>query len=88
MRKIKVSVFGGLRKFALQGEIEISLKQGTTVKELRKIIHDHFKRTAANYRNSRLVFDSALATKTQILSDEDLVDHHSELNLLPPVCGG
>lgn len=88
MKLINVRLFGAFKKHVPSGFIEISVDSPCTVKELKSKVHEYLKSQVPTYAESLLVFESALATDSEILNDENLSLKAENYALLPPVCGG
>lgn len=76
---VRLECFGALRDHSDGKDILVQIKKGATLKELRQILASQI---------GNLVFESALADQSQILSDEFVLDKDIKLFILPPVCGG
>lgn len=77
---LTVSLFGALR--ANGGKpLTLQLPKGTTLTEAR-----HALKAALN--DHPLIDDSALADEKQVLPEDAVFEHDTELAILPPVCGG
>lgn len=88
MKEIEIKLFGAFRKYVPSGKICLQLEGPSTARTLKEQIQEKILAQSSNYKGQNLVFESALATESAILSEEDLVDDKSSLALLPPVCGG
>ncbi len=88
MSQIRIRLFGAFRKFVPSGRLELYVKEGLTAKQLKAEIQSALESQTSEYLGSTLVFESALATESEVLSEDCLIDEKMELALLPPVCGG
>ncbi len=88
MKEIEIKLFGAFRKYVPTGKIILQIKDISTVKLLKEKVQEKLLEQSLEYKGQNLVFESALATETEILRDEELVDGKTSLALLPPVCGG
>jgi hypothetical protein len=76
---IRIKLFGALRERNEKGEISVQLPSGASLQELR---------LAAAPQLGELIFESALADETCVLSEQTRLESPLLLAALPPVCGG
>lgn len=76
---VQLQFFGALREHSNEREISVQLPRGATLRDLRLLLAPSF---------GKLVFDSAFADQSHILSDEFILENDLKLFVLPPVCGG
>lgn len=88
MKEIEIKLFGAFRKYVPTGKIVLQLEDISTVKQLKEKVQEKLLAQSSEYKGQNLVFESALATETEILTEEELVGGKICLALLPPVCGG
>ncbi len=88
MREIEIKLVGAFRKYVPTGKIKLPMDQPYTALQLKNKIHEALQEQIPNYAEPSLVFESALATESEILSEETIVNEMNHLALLPPVCGG
>lgn len=86
--QIELRLFGAFRNYVPGGKFSFSLETPCAVKILKEKIHTELCEKFASYNDPHLVFESALATEEEILSEETWIDSSQTLALLPPVCGG
>lgn len=88
MKEIEIKLFGAFRKYVPTGKIKLPIDRPYTALQLKNKIHKALQEQIPNYAEPNLVFESALATEVEVLSEETVVSEMSHLALLPPVCGG
>lgn len=88
MKQVEIKLFGAFRKYIPAGVMSVQVEEGVTVKALKDKIHSELCNTFSNYKDMNLVFESALATDSDILNEDSICDLDQSLALLPPVCGG
>ena len=88
MKEIEIKLFGAFRKYVPTGKIKLQIDQQYTALQLKEKIQQTLQRQIPDYSEPCLVFESALATESEVLSEDALVGETSNLALLPPVCGG
>lgn len=79
--KITVSHYGTFRKLGQSTDLDIS--GPTTIGLIRTALIAQL-----GEQNRLLIEDSAIASDTEILPDEFIIDSDCALSVLPPVCGG
>ncbi len=84
---ITIRLFGAFRKFGNGSEIEISVRCGTNLKELRVLLSQYLRENDPKFSET-LVVDSAIANDTKILTNDFCIEKSCTLAILPPVCGG
>ena len=86
--KTKLKMFGVLRKFADdQGHYTLSLRQEMTVDQLKSVLKSELSAQFDGF-DPRMIDESAVANRTDILTLGSKVVPSEELAILPPVCGG
>lgn len=88
MKKINVRLLGQFKKYVPNEFIEIFIEDECTVGEVKDGIQRYLKSKIQHYAETSLVFESALATESEILNDETIIVIGENYALLPPVCGG
>lgn len=88
MKEIEIKLFGAFRKYVPAGKIFLQLESPCSVRALKEQIQRKILAQSSEYEGQNLVFESALATESAILTEEESVGDTSSLALLPPVCGG
>lgn len=88
MNEVEIKFFGAFRKYIPAGRLKLRLKYPCTAIQLKEQIHQRLQEQIPNYKEPNLVFESALATETEVLAEDVSVDEKLSLALLPPVCGG
>lgn len=88
MKEIEIKLFGAFRKYVPAGKIKLQLDRQCSALEFKEKIHQALRLQFPNYTEASLVFESALATNSEVLTEETMIDGHGNLALLPPVCGG
>lgn len=85
---VRLKLFGRFRSFSKESEISLQVESGLNVLSLKKKIEAELQRLCPQAADQALVFDSVLASKNEILSDEMFLTESCQLAILPPVCGG
>ncbi|NJM09501.1 MAG: hypothetical protein HC883_00950 [Bdellovibrionaceae bacterium] len=88
MKEIEIRLFGAFRKYVPAGRIKLQIDRQYTALELKGKIQEALQAQIPDYTEQSLVFESALATEDEVLSEEAIVNEKCNLALLPPVCGG
>lgn len=88
MNEIEIKLFGAFRKYVPVGKIKLQIDRQYTAIQLKEKIQETLLLQIPNYTEQSLVFESALATENEVLSEEAIVNGKGNLALLPPVCGG
>ncbi|MBK9294773.1 MAG: hypothetical protein IPM57_10095 [Oligoflexia bacterium] len=88
MREIEIKLFGAFRNYVPTGMITIKLVDQLTAIQLKQKIQNLLQNQIKGFQDSTLVFESALATETEVLDEGEVINDKSNLALLPPVCGG
>ncbi len=88
MNEIEIKLFGAFRKYVPAGSITVKLPDQLTAGQLKEIIKCELEGQAAGFNEPSLVYESALATDSEVLAEDALVSDRRNLALLPPVCGG
>lgn len=88
MIQIKLKLFGALRKFGTGSVIEVQTVSGTSIGDFRNTVAMKLRELSPGVNDAGLVFDSAFANETAILSDDYILIKNTEIAVLPPVCGG
>lgn len=78
---LTINLFGAFRGHENGKPLTLALPYGATLAEVR-----HALKAALN--NHPLIDNSALADDTQILPEDAVFRHDTQLAILPPVCGG
>ena len=87
MTTVEIKAFGAFRGYFPSGAFAVSLEAPFTVADLKRAIQSSL---AGRFRDfdEALVQDSALATDSRILRDQDVLNGDEDIAILPPVCGG
>ena len=85
---VTLKLFGRFRSFLNGPELSLEVEPGLSVLSLKKKIESELQRLCPEAADQALVFDSVLASKKEILSDETFLTESCQLAILPPVCGG
>jgi molybdopterin converting factor small subunit len=88
MNEIEIRLFGSFRKFISSGSIKVRIPSQITVAQLKEIVNCELQRQSSEFTDSNLVYESAVATESEVLAEDDMVKDLHRLALLPPVCGG
>lgn len=88
MNEIEIKLFGAFRKFVSSGSIKVQVPSQTTVVQLKEIVNSKLRSQSPDFKDSSLVYESALATEFEVLAEDDMIKDLHHLALLPPVCGG
>ncbi|NUN05592.1 MAG: hypothetical protein HUU57_07510 [Bdellovibrio sp.] len=88
MNEIEIRLFGAFRKFVSSGSIKVHIPSQFTVAQLKEIVKCELQRQSSEFTDSNLVYESAVATESEVLAEDDMVKDLRHLALLPPVCGG
>lgn len=88
MNEIEIKLFGAFRKYVPSGSIKVQLPEQFTAGQLKEIIKCTLQQRAVGFNESSLVYESVLATESEVLTEDALVSDRHNLALLPPVCGG
>lgn len=83
--QVTVKLFGAFRKYGT--ELKLSLPKNCLVSKARQLIAEELKKRNGASAEAGLVYESALASETEILRNDCELDG-SSIALLPPVCGG
>lgn len=84
--KIEIKLFGQLKEYFETSGIEMELPEAPL--RVRELKAELLRQPGTSEMRRALVADSALASETQVLRDEDLIGGTGVYLLLPPVCGG
>ncbi|HTP29469.1 MAG TPA: hypothetical protein VMK12_27865 [Anaeromyxobacteraceae bacterium] len=88
--RVRVRLFGALRKYSSEPEIAFDVPRNTRVAALREHLTEILKRTHPAF-DGALITASVLADESRILREDEEVGTSADeasLALLPPVCGG
>lgn len=88
MNEIEIKLFGAFRKYVPSGYLKIQAMDNLTVIEIKEIIKMTLQKQIPGFSEVDLISESALATETEVLSEDMIIDLGHHLALLPPVCGG
>lgn len=88
MNEIEIKLFGAFRKYVPSGRIKIQVLNQFTVLQLKEKINSVLQEQVPGFNEPSLVYESALATETEVLNEDALISNQRNLALLPPVCGG
>ncbi len=88
MNEIEIKLFGAFRKYLPSGAIKVQLPDQFTAGQLKEKIKCQLEQQVVGFNESSLVYESALATESEVLTEDALVNDRHNLALLPPVCGG
>lgn len=80
---LNIKTFGALRTFAPNGVVAIDVALPVTVAHLKQHLREQWGADAEEFLNQ-----SVLATETEILAHDAMVESSLDLSILPPVCGG
>jgi len=84
--KIAVKLFGQVKDFFPTPHLEVEIeKDSLTVTELKAWLAD---KALQPERSRALIEDSALATESRVLQNQESIHCGGILFVLPPVCGG
>ena len=87
----EIRLFGAFRDFDDSGRLILQIENHSTALEIKKQILGHLKtKSKTGIDIEALMKVSMIATDSQLLQDQDVVDMNSlkTLAILPPVCGG
>lgn len=88
MSEIEIRLFGAFRKFVSSGSMKVQVPSHLTVAQLKEIVKCEIQSLSSDFKDSNLVYESALATESEVLAEDDIIKDLNHLALLPPVCGG
>jgi hypothetical protein len=88
MKEIEIRLFGAFRRYVPAGKISLRIDCPLTARQLKEKIQEALQSQVPGFSESSLIAESALATETAVLGEEDVVTDLHGLALLPPVCGG
>ena len=81
-------MFGVLRKFADdQGHYPLSLTDTLSVHELKILLKNSLSEKFNNF-DPKMIDESAVANRSEILNLDSRIHPNDEIAILPPVCGG
>ena len=88
--KIKLELFGASRDFSEKDYLEFSLKEKSSIKDLRQeilnFIDNNFK---GNENYKKLVLSSTFCSeKNNIVSDNYEITKQQKIGIIPPIGGG
>ena len=88
--KIKLELFGASRDFSEKDYLEFSLKEKSSIKDLRQeilnFIDNNFK---GNENYKKLVLSSTFCSeKNNIVSDNYKITKQQKIGIIPPIGGG
>ena len=88
--KIKLELFGASRDFSEKDYLEFSLKEKSSIKDLRQeilnFIDNNFK---GNENYKKLVLSSTFCSeKNNIVSDNYKITKEQKIGIIPPIGGG
>ena len=84
---VRIALYGALREADIRGYVELDVRAGATIAELREHLDAHLQEHAPGIK-AGLVQVSAFATAEEILHNHRAVPGDVELAVLPPVSGG
>lgn len=88
MNEVEIRLFGAFRKFVSSGSIKVQVPSQFTVAQLKEIVKCSLQSHYPDFTDSNLVYESALATESEVLVEDEIIKDLHHLALLPPVCGG
>ncbi len=88
MNQIEVKLFGAFRKYIPSGVLKVQAPDSITAAQMKELIKEVLQKEAPTLSQSDLVHESALATETEVLAEDEWIRNRNNLALLPPVCGG
>ncbi|HMN67746.1 MAG TPA: hypothetical protein PKC28_04330 [Bdellovibrionales bacterium] len=88
MNETEIKLFGAFRKYMPSGSIRVNLPDGVTAGQVKEMVKRVLQQQVPDFSDTNLVYESALATESEILAEDSVIDNQSDLALLPPVCGG
>ncbi len=88
MNDIEIRLFGAFRKYVSSGSVKVCIPSQFTVAQLKEIVKCELQRQSSEFTDYNLVYESAVATESEVLAEDDMVKDLRHLALLPPVCGG
>lgn len=87
MFTVKLMLFGLFRKNISSDSASFSVKKGTNLSELKKIISDSFIMDG-DFEKAKSVNESVFADEHEIILSDFIIDNNMTLSILPPVSGG
>ncbi len=89
MIEIEIRLFGSFRKYEKQGTpIIVNSREPIPISSLKEKLDSRFKEFFPHFSDSELIKDSAVASESQILDLNHVIERSCSLFILPPVCGG
>lgn len=88
MKNYKIKLFGAFRKFHLERDVLIQMSKVATAQELKEELKVYMKKNIQNFNEDVLIDESALATDSKIITNNEELMEDVNLSILPPVCGG
>lgn len=85
---LTIKLFGAFRDYVSQPIIEMNLRSGITVRDIKATLDTQLLSQGCAPSISQLIEESVLASNDSIQSADDLIETPGEYALLPPVCGG
>ena len=85
--RVELLLFGPLRKYSPNGKVTLHLPLDSSLSTLKKEVALWIKNHNPSFDNS-LLEASAIATQTEVLKSDFVIQEDCELAILPPVCGG
>ena len=88
--KIKLELFGASRDFSNKDYLEFSLKEKSSIKDLRteilNFVDNNFK---GNENYKKLILSSTFCSeKNNIVSDSYKITEQQKIGIIPPIGGG
>ncbi len=88
MISVRLTLFGALRKFDLEGGLEVQCEVGETLHQFRVRLSTILSEKFPESESVNVVYDSVFANDEEILREDYILQKDISLAVLPPVCGG
>lgn len=89
--KLRIELFGAFRQYTKEENLEICLKPGASLKDLRKELGSALQNLSPSSSPTSiqgLIESSAFADERAVLSESLRLESDMNIAVLPPVCGG
>jgi molybdopterin converting factor small subunit len=86
--KLTLKTFGQARELFEQTELAVNLDTPLTARQFKQSLFEHITPILNRDKAQAILSVCAIATESEILADDFVIDKDLSIALLPPVCGG
>jgi len=86
--EVNIQMFGAFRDLEPSGALKMEVLFPISVTDLKTLLAHELSKKTTTINIKALLSTSAIATESQVFTEDDQITTPTSFALLPPVCGG